>query len=496
MRRPSLALVSLGLSFALAQQVQAQEPVPTDEFSVSRFSPAPGRGNFLQVDGASVDGNLVPWAGVMLDYAHRPFVLYNAVCDPGTETNCEVTDSEAALVEYYATAHLMGAITLARRVQIGLVIPLTMASGEPFGATVDGMDIALEGGSGVGLGDPRLSGKIRLYGDEDGVAFGAVAYVTAPLGQLTAEHRYIGERLPNIGGHFVGQFSQRGFHLAANIGGVWRESAQLFSTRVTPQITYGVAFGYDVAPIASIIGELVGASTFSSDVDEHPLEGRLGARLTQGDFAFTLAGGVGLISGVGIPVFRVLAGASWGPDTADRDSDGVGDSADECADRPEDDDGFDDDDGCPELDNDSDGIPDARDRCASQAEDRDRFEDEDGCPERDNDRDGVNDDYDTCPTQAEDRDGTRDDDGCPDEGDSDHDNISDSNDRCPDQAEDTDGFGDDDGCPETDFDHDSVPDDTDECPDRAENINGVRDTDGCPDETPAAPTTGGRRRGR
>lgn len=47
----------------------------------------------------------------------------------------------------------------------------------------------------------------------------------------------------------------------------------------------------------------------------------------------------------------------------DRDGDGIPDSADRCPDEPEDYDGFQDDDGCPDRDNDDDGVPDADDRC-------------------------------------------------------------------------------------------------------------------------------------
>jgi len=42
---------------------------------------------------------------------------------------------------------------------------------------------------------------------------------------------------------------------------------------------------------------------------------------------------------------------------------------------------FEDADGVPDLDNDSDGIIDERDMCPNEAEDLDGFEDEDGCPD-------------------------------------------------------------------------------------------------------------------
>jgi OmpA-OmpF porin, OOP family len=99
----------------------------------------------------------------------------------------------------------------------------------------------------------------------------------------------------------------------------------------------------------------------------------------------------------------------------DRDGDGIPNDVDQCPDEPEDFDGFQDEDGCPDPDNDGDGIPDASDKCPNEPEDFDGFEDEDGCPDPDNDGDGVPDAQDQCPDQMETHNGYQDDDGCPDE---------------------------------------------------------------------------------
>jgi len=48
------------------------------------------------------------------------------------------------------------------------------------------------------------------------------------------------------------------------------------------------------------------------------------------------------------------------------------------------------------ADEDKDGVLDRLDRCPEDPEDRDGFEDLDGCPETDNDNDGVRDDVDKC----------------------------------------------------------------------------------------------------
>lgn len=188
----------------------------------------------------------------------------------------------------------------------------------------------------------------------------------------------------------------------------------------------------------------------------------------------------------------------------DSDGDGILDKDDPCPDQPEDFDGFEDYDGCPELDNDKDGvldaddkcplipgpadnagcpeekpkdrdgdgIPDKLDKCPDQAEDFDGFQDDDGCPELDNDNDGIVDSADKCPNEA----GPIQNLGCP-ILDRDGDGINDAQDKCPDEPEDKDGFQDDDGCPDLDNDSDGIPDGQDKCPNEA----GPAENSGCPD---------------
>ena len=209
----------------------------------------------------------------------------------------------------------------------------------------------------------------------------------------------------------------------------------------------------------------------------------------------------------------------WAPDKRDRDHDGVPDSVDRCPDVPEDKDGFEDKDGCPEPDNDGDTILDREDKCPNAKEDLDGWQDDDGCPDPDNDGDGildiiddacpndkedgllprphdgcprsktdsdgdgVMDDKDKCPNEPEDKDGFEDEDGCPDV-DNDKDGIPDVSDKCPNAPEDMDGFKDEDGCPDPDNDNDGVLDKDDKCPNEPETINGYKDEDGCPDNGP------------
>ena len=169
----------------------------------------------------------------------------------------------------------------------------------------------------------------------------------------------------------------------------------------------------------------------------------------------------------------------------DRDGDGINDKADACPDAPEDKDGDRDADGRPDVDIDGDGVedcvpgcpllptkdaagndvpPPVCDSCTVGApelvmEDKDGFEDEDGCPEVDNDKDGILDNVDSCPNEA----GPLETKGCPDR---DGDGFGDPEDKCPDEA------GIDQlatnperhGCPRPDTDEDGFFDDEDGCP--------------------------------
>ena len=102
--------------------------------------------------------------------------------------------------------------------------------------------------------------------------------------------------------------------------------------------------------------------------------------------------------------------------SVDLDGDGIVDSEDLCPLEPEDLDGFQDEDGCPDPDNDNDGIADIKSRCPLEPEDLDGFQDDDGCLDPDNDADGIADAQDACPNRAEVINGIDDQDGCPDQG--------------------------------------------------------------------------------
>jgi outer membrane protein OmpA-like peptidoglycan-associated protein len=123
------------------------------------------------------------------------------------------------------------------------------------------------------------------------------------------------------------------------------------------------------------------------------------------------------------------------PRPGDKDGDGYLDNEDGCIDQPENYQGYQDGDGCPDdPDTDGDGLPDSKDACELLPEDKDGYLDADGCPDVDNDLDGVPDAKDgkdgSCKNDPEDPDGYQDTDGCP-EPDNDGDEVVDLDDQCP-----------------------------------------------------------------
>jgi OOP family OmpA-OmpF porin len=476
---------------------QTQAPVPTDNtIDTQLFEQAIGPHNFITVDAPDVARHKQLGFGLMLNYQLRPYVIYTQ----GTDGQGSTVIINAHVVEHQVTTELAASIALFSRVQLGLALPFTPiltgdavdAMGRPTGQTQNA----------TGLGDLRVEAKAQLgtLGDDDQFTLGLLAGVSIPTAKLAGASLdvptangssggpyYLGDksftgRIKALAGLEVGRL--RG---AANFGVLLRESSQSYAAVVGNQLLYGGAAAYELRKRVELIVELSGRSglsqftSFYSDANPFEVDGALRLGITS-MWAATLGFGRGIGKGIGAPAGRGFLGVSFTPDYRDRDHDGVYDADDKCPDDPEDRDGFQDADGCPDPDNDNDGILDAQDKCPNDPEDKDQFQDEDGCPDLDNDKDGIPDLNDACPNAAEDGRGKRPKDGCPSTSeDSDGDGINDTIDKCPDDPEDRDGFQDEDGCPDPDNDNDGIPDNFDNCPNQPEDADGFQDEDGCPD---------------
>jgi len=433
---------------------------------IQNFRTAPGTWNGFVVEGALVPGHKTFVPALSFNYGSKPLVVRED----------EVVVDE--LVSHLLTTDVVATVGLIDRLEISLGIPFHLVKGpQPFD-------------SGWTVGDVRLMPKVRLFGLERRMGIG-VAFalpVTLPTGD---PERYVGSDQFLIHPKLITEARGNGFRMAVNLGVRFRPEEETFdSLNLSHELTYGLSAGVelgsrDVVAMADAFGAAA-ITRIGQGSRGNPLETVLGVRFfTDMGLVFTAGFGTGVIADYGSPQWRGFLGFAWHTRDFDRDQDGIEDHVDNCPDVPEDKDGFEDADGCPELDNDQDQIPDTEDKCPAVPEDRDGFEDEDGCPELDNDNDQIPDPNDQCPNKPETYNQWQDRDGCPDEiPDTDGDGLLDTVDKCPPVAEDKDGFEDEDGCPDPDNDKDRILDINDKCPLEPETVNGYEDRDGCPDERP------------
>ena len=458
-RRPAFLAASF-LLFATSWS-QAQD--------VQNFRPAAGTWNYLSVEGARVAKHLEFVPSLVVNFARQPLVTL--------DEDGEVKDS---FVENLLYGDLILTLGLSDYFELSI---------DAAGALVDGERVAESGDDGVQPADMRVTPKVRIFGLDNDKGFGMALAV--PVSIPTGNHdAYVGARKVTPIPKLILEGRGDGFAFAVNFGVKLRiGSDEVENLPLKHEAVYGVGGGFDLgSEDVVLITELFGAAAITDvdDKDTHPnpMEAMLGLRIfTDPGPVITLGIGAGLINGYGSPKYRGLFGFAFHDRRYDSDNDGILDKVDSCKEIPEDKDGFEDDDGCPEPDNDRDEVLDLEDRCPLVPEDIDGFQDDDGCPDEDNDGDGFPDKSDKCPNEPENINQWLDTDGCPDEiPDTDGDGVKDPDDKCPQEPEDVDGFQDDDACPDPDNDNDRIPDVNDKCPMDPEVYNQFEDEDGCPDQ--------------
>jgi len=261
---------------------------------------------------------------------------------------------------------------------------------------------------GAGLGDLALGARVRILGEaSDFFGLGAQVALILPT---SGSSSYSGEDMVAMRPEIIAELRPKHARVSFNLGTLVRKAQEVLDAQVASELLYGVAVGVPVIERVELIGELAGAFTYKDFASRNStdLSWLLGGKFVseRGVYA-SVSAGTGLTHGVGSPDGRVVAQLGYlsrlpdhkpAPKLVDRDNDGLLDRDDQCPEVAEDVDGFEDTDGCPELDNDRDGVLDADDACRDEPEDKDGLEDPDGCPESDVDEDGVLDEDDACPT--------------------------------------------------------------------------------------------------
>ncbi len=493
-RLTSLA-VGAALMCGLIQPARAEDGGNID---LNMFRPAIDSRGYLTVNASQTLGDFEVSFGLgALDWGFK-------LLDFEDGANKYSIDNIIAATLIAAVGKKAGPIDL----EFGISLPLVIVDGDrsPDAGTDtnDPNDDNQFGIAGQGAGNLGLHLKARfLKTSKHPVGLGVIASIFLPQ-TVSEDNRWMGEDqlVPQFMGIVDKEFGREArLRVALNAGIRLRSETRTFTDNAAEEtgapttggvmtasgeIPFGLGIAYAIKKQKfDIVGEVFGTIPLGEKENYQPLEALVGVKLYLARNSFlSLGGGTGLLpSKGGNPDARAMIGIVFEPNIGDRDGDGFKDDVDKCPDDPEDFDGFEDEDGCPEPDNDRDGILDEDDECPNTPEDKDGFQDEDGCPEGDaNDRDGdgILDNVDKCPDDPEDFDGFEDEDGCPDP-DNDQDGILDVDDLCPNDPEDKDGFEDEDGCPDLDNDKDRILDNDDKCPNEPETYNGTEDEDGCPD---------------
>ncbi|MBA2543520.1 MAG: OmpA family protein [Deltaproteobacteria bacterium] len=503
--------LSLATFFALSAPPRRASAEVGGNVDLSVFRPAIDSRGYLTVNASQVLGHKELSFGLgSLDWGH------NLIQFGDGDTCTENSGAACYNISNVVTATLIAAFGVKAgplELEFGASFPLRIMNGDRGpdnlvdpGNNNDDEDFKL---SSQGIGSIGLHLKTRFLKTSrpPHVGVGVIASVFLP--SANPKDSWLGESktVPQLMGILDKEFGRTGRLRVALNAGIRIRSTTTFTDdgmgeeapapdvtipTTNKKLTAGteIPFGLGIAYAISrqkfdVVGEVFGTVPLGDKENYQPLEAILGVKLYLARNSFlSLGAGRGLVPNKGAnPDLRAFIGIVFEPNIGDRDGDGLKDDVDKCPDDPEDFDGFEDEDGCPEPDNDRDGILDDDDKCRDIPEDKDGFQDEDGCPEGDkNDRDGdgILDNVDKCPDEPEDFDQFQDEDGCPDP-DNDQDGILDVDDLCPNDPEDKDGFEDEDGCPDLDNDKDRILDKDDKCPNEPETYNGTDDEDGCPD---------------
>ncbi|MFT5584255.1 MAG: outer membrane protein OmpA-like peptidoglycan-associated protein [Cognaticolwellia sp.] len=419
-----MPLMLLGL-FGMLGEAQAQD-ADTFEFAGSNFD----RRGSLQLAHPVLGASGSFYAGLGLVYAHNPVVIRYE------------DGSEEPVVSRQFSTRLAGGYTIGDVVRIDVSVPIYPS-------------VVVNDVAEFTLGDISLAALIPVWSGGDatsGYSFGVKPRIDLPTGSVEAftGQGGVGGGLVLAFGGYANQINYR-----VNAGVNLAKKVELDDLGLGSNIALGGGLDYRITDEWLVGAEVTSKIDIADGTawNENPTEGHVyGGFWHPSGFTTHLGVGTGIIAGIGAPDVRVVWGVGFRkPDIFDTDGDGILDENDRCVNEPEDMDGFEDGDGCPDTDNDMDGLLDGADQCPNDPEDMDGFEDDNGCPDPDNDGDGILDGNDECPNEP----GTQATNGCPD---TDGDGLADAEDECPTEA----GPLETNGCPDSDGDR--VPDKRDECP--------------------------------
>jgi hypothetical protein len=387
--RPALSVaIVIGIVVCLEGSNASAQTLPS--LDVRTWRPSTDPAASLVLEPAATPGSWNWNVGAWFTYANQPVVLKQ-----GTLTAFRPVDNQVG-------ADLTASLGLFSRAAVGVDLPTFLfqdgSSNVPSTAVTSGHVAP------TGLGDLAVTGKAAiLTNDEGGFGLAVLGAVTLPTGNRQS---FEGEGSATVTARVLADISIVIASLQASLGYKLRTDHHLW-----PDATGGVIFGDEIPWSIGILfhpGIVRVLDREDRQSWELALHGSLPAgpvgpfgtgdpgsqalspvllafsdRIELGhdrDLYTVVGGDVGLGNAVGVPTFRGVVSIGWAPRNHDRDHDGVPDDVDQCPGIAEDRDGFEDTDGCPDMDNDDDGIPDELDACPNIKGVLDADPKRNGCP--------------------------------------------------------------------------------------------------------------------
>lgn len=356
LRRRTAGLAVLMLVF-WAGAAHAQKKA--DGFRVDRFEMAPAVDDGLVVQDPRVLRHMTWSVNATLGFTSTVLRVV-----PKLSTNEGVQ-----VVGPRLSAYLDFAMGLRERFEFNVAVPFALAQSSESG-TAAGFMLKEAGTSAVG--DARVGGSVLLYGRHTGPQVGLAATVAVPVGSADS---FTGDR--GVGGELLatGGFVDPGYRVIVNGGVRLRPGADYVTS---DQGTELIGRAGVVVPVANdrlmtsleldVMARASGGDAYQALGS--PILALLGARYHfPGGLCAGAGVGIGLTEAPGSPALRTLFTVGYSPEpkkprpspapgAVDSDGDGILDTVDDCPSQPEDLDGFQDNDGCPDIEGDQDRLVD------------------------------------------------------------------------------------------------------------------------------------------
>jgi len=296
--RMAAAALALGAGLAAShpEPAQAQEGL-----ELQRFLPMPTLSRDLyNTSGTDVLQQWEVEAHALFDYAHRPLVLLD-----------EDGERVGAVVKSQTTANLLFALGFGGGFDLGVALPLYLY--QPAGS--QSLPGYADGDGSVGPGDLRVIPRIQLWTNrsapgQNGMGLAFLVDTFVPLGD-EASFQGAGFR---VGPRLAFDAVVSGIRMAANVGYLWRERADVENATVGQSIGWSAGADIPVANTLSVVGDIGGRLNVGENGvrrTESPLELLLGMKLRQDAVFATFGGGAGIVNGIGTPDFRAFLGMGY-----------------------------------------------------------------------------------------------------------------------------------------------------------------------------------------